>query len=243
MKEFRIAKCIDHDGIHEYAIFSDGSRKKKIRNDEQYGKYFEVDNELNDEEDNLLRYSFRGRIKDAVDMIKSGKGDCIRSVQLFGRRDSVLYFLDRSIGEELRKKSIEGWKDTKFGWAIECGFNSSFSGYSMINEKTERISVFDKDTPIIFKSKDEANLYLKNLIDLARYYAKYLANKLVEIKDKKEREEVFNRTIDEIEGRMHSKWSVVTDLMLDMLTSDLELKSCECNLDEMGCGIVQCIVP
>lgn len=33
MKKFRIAKCLDNNGIHEYAIFSDGSRKKLIQTD------------------------------------------------------------------------------------------------------------------------------------------------------------------------------------------------------------------
>lgn len=105
MKEFRVAKCLIDGKVNEYAIFADGSRKKKIQVDEQYGKYFEVDNELNTDCKSCLRFSFSGRIKDAVDMIKSGNGDCIKSVQMVGRHDSVLYFLDRTIGEKLREKS------------------------------------------------------------------------------------------------------------------------------------------
>lgn len=108
MKEFRVAKCLIDGKVNEYAIFADGSRKKKIQVDEQYGKYFEVDNELNTDCKSCLRFSFSGRIKDAVDMIKSGNGDCIKSVQMVGRHDSVLYFLDRTIGEKLREKSLDG---------------------------------------------------------------------------------------------------------------------------------------
>ena len=99
MKEFRVAKCLDNNGIHEYAIFADGSRKKLIQNDEQYGKYFEVDNELNTDCKTFMRFSFSERIKDAVDMIRKGNGDCIQSVKLFGRVDKVIYFLDRKVGD------------------------------------------------------------------------------------------------------------------------------------------------
>ncbi len=114
MKEFRVAKCLGNDGVQEYAIFADGSRKKRIYIDEQYGKYFEVDNEFNTDCKTCLKYSFSGRIKDAIDTIKSGNGDCIKQINFFGKHDKVLYFIDRKVGEELRQKSLEGWKDTKF---------------------------------------------------------------------------------------------------------------------------------
>lgn len=245
MKEFRIAKCLDNDGngIHEYAIFADGSRKKIIQNDKQYGKYFEVDNELNDEYKNFLRFSFSGRIKDAVDMIRNGNGDCIQSVKLFGRVDKVIYFLDRKVGEELRQKSLDGWKDTKFGWAIECGYKNSFSGYSMINKKTERISVFDEERkPMTFETKEEADKNVESLIERARYYAKQLANKISGVDDEEERGKIIDTIIDEIEENTNTKFSIIQDFAFDMLTGDCQLKNSECNLDEMGYKIVQCIV-
>ena len=243
MKNFRIAKCLDNNGINEYAIFEDGSRKKLIQNDEQYGKYFEVDNELNDEYKSFMRFSFSGRIKDAVDMIRSGNGDCIKSYNLFGRVDKVVYFIDRKIGEELRQKSLEGWKDTKFGWAIECGNKNSFSGYSMLNKKTERISALDEDrTPISFTSKEEAARYVEDLIERARYYAKRLANKLSGVESEAERDSIIYATMDEIEEYVGTKFSIIQDFAFDMLTGDCELKTFECNLDEMGYKVIQCIV-
>lgn len=243
MKNFRIAKCLDNNGINEYVIFEDGSEKKPIHNDEQYGKYFEVDNELNDECKSFLRFSFSGRIKDAVDMIKSGNGDCIKSYNLFGRVDKVVYFIDRKIGEELRQKFLEGWKDTKFGWAIECGNKNSFSGYSMLNKNTERISIFDEErTPISFESKEEATRYVEDLIERARYYAKRLANKLSGVESDAERGSIIHATMDEIEEYTGTKFSIIQDFAFDMLTEDCELKTFECNLDEMGYKVIQCIV-
>lgn len=243
MKNFRIAKCLDNNGINEYAIFEDGSRKKLIQNDEQYGKYFEVDNELNDEYKSFMRFSFSGRIKDAVDMIRSGNGDCIKSYNLFGRVDKVVYFIDRKIGEELRQKFLEGWKDTKFGWAIECGNKNSFSGYSMLNKKTERISAFDEErTPISFTSKEEAARYVEDLIERARYYAKRLANKLSGVESEAERDSIIYATMDEIEEYVGTKFSIIQDFAFDMLTGDCELKTFDCNLDEMGYKVIQCIV-
>lgn len=243
MKEFRVAKCLDNNGIHEYAIFADGSRKKLIQNDEQYGKYFEVDNELNTDCNTFMRFSFSGRIKDAVDMIRKGNGDCIQSVKLFGRVDKVIYFLDRKVGEELRQKSLDGWKDTRFGWAIECGYKCSFAGYSMLNKKNERISAFDKENiPMTFDSKEVANEYAEYLVDKARYYAKRLANNISGIEDKTEQERIIDVAIDEIEEETGTKFGIIMDFTFDMLTGDYKLKSFECNLDEMGYKIVQCIV-
>lgn len=243
MKEFRVAKCMVNGEVKEYAIFADGSRKKMIQIDEQYGKYFEVDNELNTDCKSCLRFSFSGRIKDAVDMIKSGNGDCIKTIQLFGRHDSLVYFLNRKTGEELRQKSLEGWKDTKFGWAIECGNKNSFSGYSMLNKKNERISVFDEDrNPMIFDTKESADEYIEYLIERSKYYAKRLVNNLCGITDEKERDKIIYNAIDEIENDTKTKFSIISDFTFDMLTGNCEPKSSEYSLDEMGYKVIQYII-
>lgn len=243
MKDFRVAICLENGKLDEYAIFADGSRKKKIQVDEKYGKYFEVDNELNTNYKSCLRFSFSGRIKDAVDMIKSGNGDCIKSLQMFGRYDKVIYFLDRAIGEELRQKSLDGWKDTKFGWAIKCGNKNSFSGYTMLNNKMERISVSgDESKPMTFDTEELAKQYADSLVERAKYYAKRLANKLVDVSEDEEIDRIINETIRDINEYAGTKFSILSDFVVDMLTGDCKLKSSECNLDEMGYKIVQCII-
>lgn len=242
MKKFRIAKCLENNGIHEYAIFADVSRKKLIQNDEQYGKYFEVDNELNTDCDTFLKYTFSGRIKDAVDTIKNGNGDCIKQVNLFGKHDRVLYFIDRKVGEELRQKSLEGWKDTNFAWTVECGNKNSFSGYAPINLKGERISMFDEDRAVkTFTTKDEADQYIKGLLEKAAYYAKKLAEDYANAQEKGERNSAIDKTIKDIEDFSGPRFSVLSDFTFDMLTGNCELKSSECMLDEYGYKVIQCI--
>lgn len=233
MKEFRVAKCLVNGKINEYAIFADGSRKKMIKTNDKYGKYFEVDNELNTDLKSCLRFSYSGRIKDAVEMIRNGNGDCISSMKIVGRVDKVLYFLDRKIGEELRQKSLEGWKNTKFGWGIKCGNKYSFIGYSMLNKRCEQISILSKDkTPIVFDTENDANKYIEYLLEKSRCYAKQL--------DVTEEKEIDN-VLDQIEKDTKTKFSVVVDFMYDMLTGDCKLKSQECKLDQMGYRVVQCI--
>lgn len=243
MKKFRVAKCLVDGKVNEYAIFADGSRKKIIQTDKQYGKYFEVDNELNTDCKSFLRFSYSGRIRDAVEMIRNGNGDCISSMKFIGRIDKVLYFLDRTIGEELRQKSLDGWKDTKFGWAIECRNKNSFSGYSMLNKKMERISMFDEERkPMTFDTEEAAKQYAEYLIERAKYYAKRLANKLVNVSEEEERNRIIDETIREIDEYAGTKFSILSDFAFDMLTGDCKFKSPECNLDEMGYKIVQCII-
>lgn len=245
MKEFRVAECLIGGKVNEYAIFVDGSRKKPIKANDKYGKYFEVDNELNTECKTALKFSYSGRIKDAVEMIRNGNGDCISSIKLIGlRTDKVLYFLDRQIGEELRQKSLEGWKDAKFGWAIECGNKNSFSGYLVLNKKNERmISVLDKDSDTMtFGTKETAYEYVEYLIREARNYAKRLSNNLCGITDEKERDKIIDSVINEIEEYTKTKFTIIIDFMFDMLTSNCEPKSSEFNLDEMGYKVIQYII-
>lgn len=166
MKKFRVAKCLVNGKIDEYAIFEDGSPKEKIHIDPKYGKYFRVYNELNKAEKNdFLRRSYRGRIKDAVDMIRNGNGDVIMQTKVLIMYDNVVYFLDRKIGEELREKFLKGWKDAKFGWTLKGGHKSNIMGYYTLNSKLEAIGIANsKDNPIVFETEEAAKNYMEHSI-------------------------------------------------------------------------------
>lgn len=130
MKEFRIARCISEDGksIGRYAIFKDGSRRRPILVDNKGQEFFIVDNwiqsnpELNEFNHghftDIVKYSFSRKPEDMITSIKRGYGDVIAVKHIFGRIESVLYFLDREYGESLRKQTIEGWQQAKFGYVL-----------------------------------------------------------------------------------------------------------------------------
>ena len=136
MKEFRIARCLDisKNGIpviRKYAIFKDGTPRCIIETDDEGREYFDIQNWIQSEpemdefnyRDSLrkyMKYSFSGKPADMIESIRRGYGDVISVMRLFGRIESVRYFLDRDYGESLRKKTIEGWKDTKFAYGLYC---------------------------------------------------------------------------------------------------------------------------
>lgn len=244
MKDFRVARCLDNGKIREFAIFSDGSRKKLIEEDPEYGKYFCVDNELNnDSKHKLLRKSFTGRIKDAVDTIRNGNGDCIQNSKLMFTFTHVCYFLDRKIGEELRAKSIEGWRDTKFGWSIEVGNKNSMSGYAPIKPDGTRLSCFDTDRSIMtFDTRENADAYMQKLLDRAVIYAKEMSDSLKIAEDKAARSHIFDTVFNKIEEETGSRISVLLDLVCDMVDGDGILKSDAPSLDDWGYDITQCII-
>lgn len=243
MKEFRIAKCLDNGVVKEYAIFKDGSRRKRILTNNEYGKYFEVDNELNHDDPTLLSRSFNGRIKDAIDTIRNGNGDVVKSTKgFFGERmDSVVYFIDRKVGEEVRQRSIEGWKDTKFGWVITCGPKKSY--LRPINAKGETLSMFDPVSDrATFDTRDEAVSFIEGLIEKAKEYATDLSVKLNGVTDEETIQNIFNDMMDRVEADTNSKFNVIIDFVFDWLTPDhYELKTQDCDF-EMCYKIEQTII-
>ena len=87
-------------------------------------QYIYVPNVYRPDGDILSRHSFLHRPGDMVRAIKDGLGDCIEVGTLMVRTEHLVRFLDREYGEEMRAKSLEGWKDAKFGWIVckKCGF-------------------------------------------------------------------------------------------------------------------------
>ena len=246
MKEFRVAKCLDGDTISEFAIFADGSRRKPIYSDKDQGKYFYVDNELNKNNSNsLLRYSFSGRIKDAIDTIKAGNGDCIEVNSVLGvRSNRVVYFLDRKVGEQIRQETLEGWKDAQFAWRIECGYKSSLSGYRPIGEKYTQITIFDGNRrPMLFDTEEAAEQYIKSIINKAAEYAKRLVDEVSKANTSDEKTEIINNIINQITEYTGSENNVLIDFVFDMVTDECDkLKSPDCKLDTIGYKITQCVV-
>lgn len=138
-------------------------------------EYVHVPNFLSDD----LVPLYIGRIKDAVDTIRNGLGDCIlreESNISFLNCDHVIMFLDREYGDRIKKMSIEGWKNAEFGYSIEAGYHNSFSGPRRVDENGNYCTrLFEEPTPPIFySSKEETsekiNKWIKEANDI---YEKY----------------------------------------------------------------------
>jgi hypothetical protein len=153
----------------EKRVKFENGRTHCINQDKNGYEYFSI---INTKEDNKLGL-FSGRIKDAVECIREGEGDCLEVINLFGKSEHVIRFLDRKYGENLRQQSIEGWKDTEFGYSLKFGYKNSFNGsYFIKNDKT--ILSLWCDNPneyIYFKTKDEAVKYKNDIINEANRFA------------------------------------------------------------------------
>lgn len=102
-----------------YVYFDDSNiHPCRIDKDENGHEYIYVPNFSSN---NGVKNFNKDCIKDAVEQVMTGLGDVISVLNFLGMKlISVLYFLDREYGEELKQKSIEGWKDTKFCYVIKA---------------------------------------------------------------------------------------------------------------------------
>lgn len=225
---------------NEFAVFANGD-KKLIQNDEKYGKFIHVDNKLNTDDKKPFNKLFTGRIKDAVETIRNGDGDCIQTNKMLVKTIRVVYFLDREVGERLRKKSIEGWKDANFGWVITCGNKASFSGYFPLADGYISCSPFDNDTkPLVFNKRDKAVEYIEKMIATAKEYAVAYVNKAKE-NHVEDRNEVGIDMIHKIEEDFGES-SMLGYFALDMVDDNMMPKN-NYKLDKYGYKIEQYLIP
>lgn len=247
MKDFRIEKCFEDGVVSEYAIFSDGSRKKRIHVRPVYGRYFEVDNELNTSAKNFTKYYFRGRIKDAVDMILTGNGDCIcvypsiysnypefyypefyNNYCYWDTTIKLVYFIDRSIGEKIRQKFINDWKDAKFYYCISYGSKNSLFGCRPLMPNFQQMQVNSKDKPLTFDSEKAASDYAIQLIEKSKNYARKIAN---HNGDDDTLIDVESEVLDEIQKEFGCCGGIVLDFTNDMLDENYKPKTPDFSLD------------
>ena len=204
---------------------TDGEHNYTIHTHKEYGDYIYVDNKLNTD-DTEYNDLFTGRIKDAVETIRNGDGDVIEVGDLFGQFINVQYFLDRTVGEKLRAKSIEGWKDTKFAWIVTCGRKDSLSGYVPVKSDYTRVSPADKDvTPAIFNERSEAVDFINTAIEKAKCYAKTYSEKAQGMTDSEAIGNIAIEMSHAIKADYNSKFPVVLFFAQDMVDDKMCIKN------------------
>lgn len=146
-------------------------KSRPVKMDEDGHEYVTVPNPKNPKHASL----FTGRIKDAVEQIRNGIGDCIisRNGIPFGSSHiiSVVMFLDREYGEKIKKKFIDGWKDAKFAYSV-CGYyRRSISGPTKFTEDGEIWNDWfpevNKKPFVSFSSEEEAEELIKKWTKMA----------------------------------------------------------------------------
>lgn len=197
MLKFRITKCLIDNKIVKCAILEnnkewDKYERRIIEKDSKGREYFTLPNTR---VKSFLK-SFTDRIGDAADEVINGDGDAIKYETFLGMNFiDVAYFIDREYGEEMKQKSIEGWKDTKFAWVLK---NCNFHQYV----KEDGILTYERnDNAIdIFNTEEDALERLSKLTDEAySYIEKYKGREV---------NECFNEFIQDLNERYNLKDNV-----------------------------------
>ena len=224
-------------------VMTDGKKNYTIHEHKEYGEYIYVDNKLNTDDTAPFNELFTGRLKDAIDTVRNGGGDCIEMGHMFGTIIDVVYFLDRNVGEELRKKTIEGLKDAKFKWIITCGNKNSMSGYYPLSEKYETFmpALSRDEKPLLFDTREEAVKCVEDLLDKARQYASKFVAKAEGVTDSEENYLIFKEMIEDIRKEYSARHhSIVARFATDMLdTKNMVFKNEKRGLVDWGYDIEQ----
>lgn len=209
--KYRVSNCLVNGKIVECAILP-GGKRRQIETVNNH-KCFSVDDYI-DKRDHLLRTSFTNKIGNAVQAVRDGAGDVIQTMSLFGEHISVLYFLDREYGEEMRRKTMDGWKDAKFAYALKfCNKDSMSGGYFINKNLCVIIPGISGGDILLFDTEGDALLFSSELIVKAHKYAKDAMDEYLKIKiDHQEDVNIF--TI--IENKIEKEYGVMVNILLDM---------------------------
>lgn len=175
----------EKDGARR-VLFEDGT-DYFIHTDENGKEYFSVPNMLNNPNDgDPFSKLFNGRIKDAIDTIKCGDADAVLVRTLFGKTEDAVRFVDRNHGEYVRSMTIEGYKDSVFGYALKYNQLNSFNGGSFVSK--------DKKTNgnAFFETLEEAEDFKRSILE----ELEELSIKYVSIKGDKFKVDAFMKEIE-----------------------------------------------
>lgn len=88
-------------------------------------------------------------------------------------------YIDENYGKPLRAKTIEGFKNTKFAYAIKLTFYNSFTndGLYLSNDNNNLLFFYDKNKIMTFDNIEDAKKYRLNLFNIAQnYFNEYIAS-------------------------------------------------------------------
>lgn len=200
-------------------IFVDGAHlmTRDVSTDNDGHEFIYVPNLLRPEGDIVEKYSFLHRVGDMVTHIRNGWGDVISVSHLIVRTEHLYWFLDREYGEDLRKKSIQGWKNTEFAWAVFLRNNIFGDEPLNVYGETRPILVekTDKDASWFeikfYETEKEAQAFIDGVLD----YLRPLAAGYRAIRDTLENEgklkAYYEKHLEPLKGVYESVWLLSGD--------------------------------
>lgn len=200
-------------------IFVDGAHlmTRDVSTDNDGHEFIYVPNLLRPEGDIVEKYSFLHRVGDMVTHIRNGWGDAINVSHLIVRTEHLYWFLDREYGEELRKKSIQGWKNTEFAWAVFLRNNIFGDEPLNVHGETRPILVekTDKDASWFqtrfYETEKAAQAFIDGVLD----YLRPLAAGYRAIRDTPENEgklkAYYEEHLESLKGVYESVWLLSGD--------------------------------
>lgn len=150
---------------------------------------------------------FTDKPKDAIECIRNDLGDGFQQSQskLLGfTMEHVVRFINREYGEEIRRKTLEGWKD-KFAYGVKFTYLDSFSGGRLVMKNKTLMSWGDDTKDVLsFDSEEDAALFIKEINEKASKYCEEYRS-LKETGNRKwDYEYTFKPFFNSIEGRMEN---------------------------------------
>lgn len=154
-----------------------------IQVDENGYEFYNVDNPFDE-------YGlFTDKIKDAILCIRNGYADCI--VKSILNMFILRKYIDENYGKTLRDKTCEGFKNTKFAYAIKFTWYNSFTNDGIyLSNNNNLLFIDDKEKIMTFDNIEDAKKYRLNLFAIAqKYFNEYIASG----KNEKYIEELFKK--------------------------------------------------
>lgn len=241
-ESFRVAEFLK-DGVISRSAIMESGRTVKLEKNESGDEFFCIENPYAVPEpkkgvNSYFKLHFYNRIADAIQAIRDGYADAIQcKTQDIGGFIHVVRFVDEKVGKEYRDKTLSGWKNTKFGYALRAGCKNSWSGYSLIGNKGEKLGWLSNTLKYrTFETEESAMEYGKELLELSRSYAE----KIVSAEN---HEKAIEDVFDEIK-KEYGLFSVIDDFMADLITGNgSAYKNEKHELEEYGYDVIQCVIP
>ena len=158
--------------------FVEGKAHRIQKSKEGY-EYFEIENPYVSKTagttvENELARIFYNRICDAIRAVRDGYADALYAREgFFGGTSTTrpVVLIDRVKGEELRAKTLEGFKNSKFGYSIKFGSKNSMSGPMFVTETGLSGIFVDEDKVAFFPDYESAKTKVDEYIEAAKALA------------------------------------------------------------------------